>query len=92
MIIRIFETLAEEEYTTEINIDLNGRDQEQWESNLDEFIQDKLQDNGVYELDPWDENLCLIQVGDDPDDSTPEEIQSNFDIVVSEVKKYLNTK
>ena len=90
MIIKIFEALAEDDYSTVINVDLNGKDQEQWESDLDEFLQENLQENGVYELDPWDEDVCFIQVGDDPSDSTPQEIQENFDTVVNEVKKYLN--
>jgi len=65
MIIRIFETLMEDKYNTEISVDITGKDQEQWESELDEFVQGNLQDNGVYELDRWDEDLCLIQVGDE---------------------------
>jgi len=90
MEVNILETSTDHVVT--ISVIVGSQQMEKWEDSLDEFIQENLHDLGVYELDPWDDHRCLIQVIDDTDEYTQEEIRENFELVVDKVKSYLNTE
>ena len=51
---------------------------------------DELEDNGVYEFDEWDENAAMIQIDDDADDRSYEEILNNYEDVVKKIKNFLD--
>jgi hypothetical protein len=57
---------------------------------ISEFVWDELEDNGVYEFDEWDENASMIQIDDDADDRSYEEILTNYEDVVKKVKNFLD--
>ena len=79
MEIYVFEINTEQTNKISLNVNVPTSQLEHWEDNLDEFIQDNLQELGVYELDRWDEKKCIIQISDDPDDYSPQEIKDNFE-------------
>jgi len=89
MEIYLFEINTEQTNKLTLNVNVPPSQVERWEDNLDEFIQDNLQELGVYELDRWDDDKCIIQISDDPDDYSAQEIKDNFEQVVTEVKTFL---
>jgi uncharacterized protein YqgV (UPF0045/DUF77 family) len=74
--------------STLIQVEIN--DYDEFVDNISEFVQEELEDNGVYEFDEFDETTSMIQIGDDADDNTFEEITNNFKEVVEKVINFLN--
>jgi len=74
--------------TTTLKFDIT--DYDDFVDKISEFVWDELEDNGVYEFDEWDENASMIQIDDDADDRSYEEILTNYEDVVKKVKNFLD--
>ena len=74
--------------TTHLKFDIT--DYEDFVDKINEFVWDELEDNGVYEFDEWDEDKSMIQIDDDADDRSYEEILTNYEDVVKKVKNFLD--